>query len=527
MRLLTCLPRTVLFALLSFQACLLSANELTVGLAAPITSLDPHYHNLTPNISIAKQVFEPLFLTDQHQNIKPGLAESWRNIDPLTYEIKLRKGVKWHDGSPFVADDVLASFKRIPNVPNSPASFALYVRQITEATAPDAHTLILKTAKPYTGLIRDLNSAQIVPKAIAESAKTEDFNSGKAMIGTGPYKFVEYKPGDRVVFARNDEYWGGKGDWTTVQMRMIANNAARVAALLAGDLQMIENVPTPDVKRLSSNKDLAIAQAVSNRIIYLHMDSNRTKSSPFVRTADGKPMEEANPLTDLRVRRAISKAMNRDVIVERIMETVAVPAGQLMAEQFFGTSKNLPVEKYDPEGAKKLLAEAGYPNGFQLTLHSPNNRYINDEKIAQAVVQFLTRVGIVTKLETMPSNIFFSRGSKLEFSIMLAGWASESGDTSSPLRSLLGTYDAATGNGAANRGRFSSAELDALTTAAMLEVDEDKRGAKLALASEKAIELMGIVPLHYEVSVWATKANLTYAARADQYTLAHEVKIKK
>ena len=527
MRFLKRASRALIADLCSGSALFASANELTIGLSAPITSLDPHYHNLTPNNSLSLNVFEDLLSTDQFQNIKPGLAESWRNLDPLTYEFKLRKGVKWHDGSPFVAADVLATLKRVPNVPNSPASFAVFVRSIVEATAPDEHTLILKTAVPNPGLASDMTSVRILPKAVAESATTEDFNSGKAMIGTGPFKFSEYKPGDRVVLVRNDQYWGEKPDWTRVQMRMVANNATRVAALLAGDLQMIENVPTSDVKRLMGDKNLAVAQVVSNRMIYLHMDSNRTQNSPFVRTADGKPMDNANPLTDPRVRRAISMAINRDAIVERIMETVAVPAGQLLAEQFFGTSKNLPVDKYDPEGAKKLLAQAGYPNGFQLTLHSPNNRYINDEKIAQAIAQFLTRVGIVTKLETMPSNIFFTRGSKLEFSILLAGWGASSGDTSSPLRSLLGTFDAKTGFGAANRGRFSNAELDVMIAAAAVEIDDEKRRAKLAQASEKAIELMGLVPLHYEVSVWATKANVTYVARADQYTLAQEAKLKK
>ena len=527
MRILKRTSRALIAALFAGSALFASAAELTIGLSAPITSLDPHYHNLTPNNALSLNVFEDLLSTDEFQNIKPGLAESWRNLDPLTYEFKLRKGVKWHDGSPFVAADVLASLKRVPNVPNSPASFAVFVRSIVEATAPDEHTVILKTAAPNPGLASDMTSVRILPKAIAESATTEDFNSGKAMIGTGPFKFSEYKPGDRVVLVRNDQYWGAKPDWTRVQMRMVANNATRVAALLAGDLQMIENVPTSDVKRLMGDKNLAVAQVVSNRLIYLHMDSNRTQNSPFVRTADGKPMENANPLTDPRVRRAMSMAINREAIVDRIMETVAVPAGQLLAEQFFGTSKNLKVDKYDPEGAKKLLAQAGYPNGFQLTLHSPNNRYINDEKIAQAIAQFLTRVGIVTKLETMPSNIFFTRASKLEFSTILAGWGASSGDTSSPLRSLLGTFDAKTGFGAANRGRFSNAELDVLIAEAAVEIDTEKRRAKLARASEKAIEQMGLIPLHYEVSVWATKSNVTYVARADQYTLAQEAKLKK
>jgi peptide/nickel transport system substrate-binding protein len=236
--------------------------------------------------------------------------------------------------------------------------------------------------------------------------------------------------------------------------------------------------------------------------------------------ADGKPLE-ANPLRDPKVRRAISKMIDRNAIVSRIMEGQGVPAGQLLDESFFGTSKKLKPDAYDPAGAKKLLAEAGYPNGFGVTLHAPNNRYINDASVAQAVAQFLSRNSIPTKVDTMPSNIFFTRASKLEFSLILAGWGAESGDTSSPLRALLGTFDAKKGIGAANRGRFSSPELDAMTEAAINTIDDTKRDAMLAAASEKAIELMGLVPLHYEVSTWATRKGISYKARADQYTLVY------
>jgi len=207
------------------------------------------------------------------------------------------------------------------------------------------------------------------------------------------------------------------------------------------------------------------------------------------------------------------------------MEGQAQPAGQLLPESFFGTSKKLKPEKVDVEGARKLLAEAGYPNGFGLTLHTPNNRYINDEKIAQAVAQLLTRGGIPTKVESMPSGVFFSRGSKLEFSFLLAGWGAETGETSSPLRSLLATYDPKQGMGAANRGRFSDSGLDALIHTALGTIDDTKRGLILAAACEKAIgEQMGVIPVHYEVSTWATRKGITYKARADQYTLAYEVR---
>jgi peptide/nickel transport system substrate-binding protein len=496
-------------------------DELVVALAAPISSLDPHFHNLTPNNGLAKHVFENLIATDATQQLKPGLAESWRPVDETTWEVKLRRGVKWHDGTPFTAEDVIATFRRAPNVPNSPASFALFVRPVTSITASDPHTLVMKTARPHPLLPRDLTAIQVIPRSLAD-AKTEDFNSGKAMVGTGPYRMVEYKPGDRVVYERNDAYWGAKPAWKRVQYRMISNNAARVAALLSGDVHVIENVPTADIEKIRANPQLATSGAVSNRLIYLHMDTGREKASPFVRTKDGRPME-ANPLRDVRVRRAISMAINRDAIVERVMEKQAVPAGQLLAEQFFGTSRNLPPQKFDPEGAKRLLAEAGYPNGFQITLHAPNNRYVNDEKIAQAIAQFLTRVGIDTKLETMPSNVFFSRGSKLEFSFLLAGWGSETGDTSSPLRALVGTFDPSQGLGSANRGRYSDAGLDAMITTAMTQVDDTKRRMLLAAASERAIGQLGIVPVHYEVSVWGMRKGLAYPARADQYTFAWEV----
>jgi len=500
-----------------------AAQELSIALSAPITSLDPHYHNLSPNNGMSKHFFDPLVKQDAQQNLKPGLAESWRALDATTWEFKLRKGVKFHDGSDFTAEDVIATFKRVPNVPNSPSSLGIYTRPIKESVAVDKYTLRLKTDRPYPLLPNDLSGIQILPKKVAETARTEDFNSGKAVIGTGPYKFVEYVSGDRVVMAVNDKYWGPKPAFAKVRFKMIANSAARVAALLAGDIQMIEGVPTADIEKLKKDARVTVASAVSNRIIYLHMDQLREKNSPFVTDAAGKPLE-ANPLRDPRVRKAISKMIDRDAIVSRIMEGQAQAAGQLLPEAFYGTSKRLQPEKYDPEGAKKLLAEAGYPSGFGITLHTPNNRYINDERVAQAVAQFLTRGGIPTKVDAMPSAVFFSRGTKLEFSLLLAGWGAETGENSSPLRSLLATFDSAAGMGTSNRGRFSDAGVDALLGTALTTIDDTKRGLMLAAATEKAIgELQGLVPLHYEVSSWAMRKGLAYKARADQYTFAFEV----
>jgi len=501
-----------------------TAQDLRIGLASEPTSMDPHYHNLSPNNSLLSHVFESLVDQDEHQRLQPGLAESWKAIDDTTWEFKLRRGVKFHDGTPFTADDVLFSFERAPNVEGSPASFGIYARGKTLVKVDD-HTVHFKTTAAYPLMPNDVSQIFIISRKHGTGARTPDYNSGKAAVGTGAFRYVEYTPGNRIILQRNDSYWGSKPQWARVVFRGIKSAPSRVAALLAGDADMIEQVPAIDMERLKKDPNIAIAQIVSNRIMYLHLDHFRD-DSPFVKAKDGGALK--NPLRDPRVRRAISKMIDRDTIVSRIMEGQGVPAGQLLPEQFFGTSKTLKPEKYDPEGAKKLLAEAGYPNGFGLTLHAPNNRYINDAQIAQAVAQYLSRNGIPTKLETMPSNVFFSRGSKLEFSFLLAGWGAETGETSSPLRALLASFDQKAGLGTANRGRFSDPGVDALLTQALTTIDDTKRGIMLARASDKAVgELMGLVPLHYEVSTWATRKDMAYKARADQYTFAFETRPAK
>jgi peptide/nickel transport system substrate-binding protein len=502
------------------------ARELSIGLSSNVTSMDPHYHNLTPNNALLRHVFESLITQDASQTLVPALATSWRNVDPMTWEFKLRRNVKFHDGSPFTAEDVAFSFKRAPNVPNSPSSFAPYLKAITEVVVKDEHTILLKTATPYPLMPNDIATVLIVSKKVAAQANTEDFNSGKATVGTGPYKFVEYVPNQRVVLKANFAYWAGEEPWEKVTFKMLTSAPARVAALLAKDVDTIEGVPTADLAMLSKDKRVSLFNKISNRIIYLHVDSGRATGSPFVFDKAGKPLEK-NPLADVRVRQAISLAIDRFAISSRLMEGSALPAAQFLPDGFFGVSKNLKPSKQDVAAAKKLLTEAGYPNGFALTLHSPAGRYINDEKIAQTVAQMLTRAGIDTKVETMPPSVFFTRGTKLEFSLMLVGWGSETGEASSPLRALVATFDKDKGMGVSNRGRYSNAEVDRLLNDALATIDNPKRASLLAQATELAMKEVGIVPLHYEVTTWATRAGLRYTGRADQYTLATELRSAK
>jgi peptide/nickel transport system substrate-binding protein len=528
MKLLKLTVAALASALIALPATVSAAGELTIALASEPSSIDPHFHNLGPNNAVARVMFDRLIMPDDKQQLLPGLAVSWKPINDTTWEFKLRKGVKFHDGSPFTADDVVFTFQRAPNVEGSPSSFGTYLKG-KEITRIDDHTVHIKTERPYPLMPNDMSTFSIVSRKHGEGATTPDYNSGKATIGTGAYKFVEYLPGDRIVLERNETYWGDKPVWTKVTMKAIKSGPSRVAALLAGDVDLIEQTPTADIERLKKDPNLTLSQGISNRVIYLHLDHDRD-ASPFVKGKDGSDIK--NPLKDQRVRMAISQAINRDAVVSRVMEDIAIKAGQLLPEGFFGRSPNLqPVayDPYDPKLAKRNLSEAGYGDGFKLTIHGPNDRYINDAKIAEAVAQMLTRVGIQTDVVTMPRSVYFKRASRggpdgtPEFSFILVGWGSGTGEASSPLKSLIHTYDKSRGFGASNRGRYSNAKVDKLIEDALATVDDAKRQDLLAEATEIAINDGAIIPLHYQVNTWAARKGIKYRARTDEATVATDV----
>jgi peptide/nickel transport system substrate-binding protein len=521
-RLIFALVIALTFALSPTAQAQSKSREVAIGLQAAITSIDPHFHNLSPNNALSLHIFEPLIKRDENQKLAPGLATSWKALDDLTWEFKLRKNVRFHDGSPFTADDVVFTLNRVPDVPNSPSSFATFTKPIVEIKVVDPHTIIFKTAAAHVLLPSDLASVMIVSK-LSDKATTADYNSGKAAIGTGPYKFGEFVPNQRIVFKANYGYWGGEEPWDKITFKILTNSAARVAALLSGDVQMIETVPTADIAKLAKDKNYNLVDKISNRVIYVHLNQSTEKSPPFVFDKAGKPLDK-NPFRDARVRKALSMAINRDAIVDRVMEKKAVAAAQLLPDIFYGTSKKLKPAKFDPEAAKKLLAEAGYPNGFSMTLHGPNNRYINDANVVQALAQMYSRIGIDAKVETMPSAVYFGRATKLEFGYMVLGWGTESGEQGSAMRSLLATYDPAKGMGVNNRGRYANPAFDRVLSDALVTMDDKKREAMIQQAAEIVMGDVGLIPLHYEVSTWAAAKNFKYTARTDQYTLASGLK---
>jgi peptide/nickel transport system substrate-binding protein len=284
---------------------------------------------------------------------------------------------------------------------------------------------------------------------------------------------------------------------------------------------MIDNVPSPDFKKLKANPTLNVDAIVSNRMIHFHLDSARERT-PFITGKTGAL--DTNPLRDVRVRRALSKAIDRQAIADRVMEGLSIPAGQMVPPGFFGAIPDLKPEAYDPDGARKLLAEAGYPEGFALTLHGPNNRYINDDQIVQTVAQMLSRIGIATKVETMPMNIYLTRAHKKEFSMALLGWGVTTGEASYPLRALTATVTKEKGWGTFNWSGYSNAKADALLDQALASVDNARREKLLQQATELVIRDYAIIPVHFQLNTWALRKPLTYEARTDERTYAHHVR---
>jgi peptide/nickel transport system substrate-binding protein len=498
------------------------AQDLRIGIAQEPSSIDPHFNLVGPDESLARHFFDTLILQDERQRLTPGLALSWRAVSERTWEFRLRPNVAFTDGTEFTAEDVAFTLKRAPSVEGGPGGYGIFTRQVTGIEIVDPHTIRLSTERPYPLMPNDLSVVPIVSRAIGAKVPSADFNSGKATIGTGPFRFVEWVPGDRIVMERNEAYWGEKPLWRRVVLKPIPTDSARVAALLSHDVDLIDVVPPSLLDDLRGQPDIRLAQAVSNRVVYLHLDSYRDRS-PFVTDLAGAALDR-NPLRDPRVRKAISKAIDRRAIVDHIMGGLAEPAGQMLPAGYFGTSPDLVPEPPDTAGAKQLLAQAGYPGGFGVTLHTSTTRPLNSEKTAVAIAEMLRRIGIAAEVVSAPEAIFKTNAAKFDYSLFMLGWGSETGEASSSLRGILATRDPAKGWGSVNRGRYSNPELDGLLAQAMATIDDDARQHLLQQAMVAGIADLGVIPLYFEVAAWASRKELTYAPRSDEYTLAQSVR---
>jgi peptide/nickel transport system substrate-binding protein len=494
-----------------------SAQTLNIAFADTLSSLDPQLNNYAGDRSVDLHFWD--LLVENHNNkLAPGLATSWKSTDSSTWEFRLRHDVKWQDGTPFTADDVIYSYQRARNVPGTVATFAGYLRTISSMSAPDPYTLVIKTQVPTPDLPLNLTSVHIISKHVGEKSSTEDYNAGRAMVGSGPYKFVSYTPGDRVVMQRNDAYWGAKPVWDKVNYRYVSNAAARTAALLSGDVDVIDKVSVSDLPRLKQSPQISVYAYPGLRVLLLQ-PSFREGPNPYITDNAGKPLDK-NPLLDVRVRRALSLAINRPALTDRILQGAATVANQWMPAGTFGYNPDVKDIPNDPAQAKKLLAEAGFPDGFQLTISVPNERYPQAPETAQAVAQFWTRIGVKTKVEVMPWASYASRANKNEFAVSVIAWGNGTGEASYALVNVLATVNTKAGLGASNWGHYSNPAVDHALDAATVEFDPAKREAILRQSVKVVSDDVGVIPLYHYENVWAAKNGLKVTPAVSDRTTA-------
>jgi peptide/nickel transport system substrate-binding protein len=494
---------------------------LRIGVAVETRALDPHLHAGTNSAQALRHIFETLVALDEAQRPVPGLALSWAMdpADPRRWVLRLREGVRFQGGQPFGAADVAASLRRAVDLPGGVGAYASYLRQVVAVTELDPLTVEIRTAAPHAALPHDLSAPMMVSRRAA-SLPTEAFNAGGAAIGTGPYRVVAWRRGAALELARDPGHRDPPA-WDRVELLLRPADPSRVAALLAGEVDVIEHVPTSALDSLARRDDVALAQARTSRLIYLGLDTQRAVTPHFTDAA-GVPLAP-NPLRDPRVRLALSLAINRAALVGQVMGGAGVPAGQFMPDGHPGTSPALRPDPHDPAEARRLLRAAGVPEGARLVLQGPNDRYLNDEKLLVALAGMLQRVGLAAEPLAAPMSVFRARTQRGEASLALGGWATETGDASLALRALLGARGRPTGWGQANWLGHENAAFEAALAAAMAEVSEPARLAALARATEIAAEDRGVLPLFFQNAVWATRRGFAYRPRADEYTLAWSV----
>ncbi len=498
-----------------------AAQQLTVG-AATIPSIDPHFAYFVSNVAYAKHVFGTLTHVDKGK-LKGDLALSWRSVNPTTWEFKLRPNVKFHDGSPFSAEDVAFSLTRVVKIPNSPVQYASLLSSYKEVQVVDPLTVRLITSAPEPLLPNALAWIAIVSKKVAENLSTADFSSGKGVIGTGPFKFAAYVPGERYEVVRNDEYYGTKPAWQKVVFRIITQDSSRIAALLAGDVDLIEAVPPGELPKLRENKNLSVHAGSSDRVFILFFNLARD-TIPSLVDKQGKPLTK-NPFKDVRVREAMSLALDRKAIVARVMDGAATVINQMTYPDAAGYNHDLPELATDPVKAKRLLTEAGYPDGFGLTVYCSNDRYPNDGRICQTVGQMLARIGLEVKVDAQPKAVFFGKvltpPGEYAFGMIGVG-DSSGGEGSSILNAALHTRNAASKSGLLNASGYSNPQLDQRVTALGSEFDPVKRAEITRGAMALAAKDYPYLTLFVGSVLAASKKNIAFNVRVDEMTLAQE-----
>lgn len=499
---------------------LAQAETFKFAFQGNLSSLDPHSLNETFLLSSLNNVYEGLVLYDENLTIVPGLAESWETIEPTKWKFNLRKGVKYHDGSDFTAEDVVFSWQRALGEGSDQIARASKIKNIEVV---DDHTIIIETPAPNPILTSDLVNIYIMDKGWSEknnatkATSASDANSANYANlhsnGTGPFMVTEHKPDVKTIYKRFDGYWGSmKSNVTTVEFTPIKEAATRVAALISGELDLVYPVPVQDWKRLEEAKGVKPLAGPEARTIFLGMDQGRDEL--LHSNVKGK-----NPFKDIKVRQAFAHAINLEAIKKKVMRGAATPSGLMVAPQINGWQKELNTPyAYDPAKSKELLAAAGYPDGFEVTMDCPNNRYVNDEKICQAVVSMLAKVGVKIDLLAQPKSKYFGKvlaTGGYDTSFYLLGWTPGTMDTENVLSSLLMCQNKEEKKGMFNLGNYCNPKVDELAAKVGSETDQTKRNAMIAEAFKLVQDEVGYLPLHQQPLSWGASDRVTVNQRAD------------
>ncbi len=494
------------------------AQTLRWASAGDPLTMDPVSQNELLTNSVNAQIYETLVLRDQKLGLVPGLATEWKQEGPLKWVFKLRKGVKFHDGRPFTADDVVFSVNRAQE---KTSQIANYATAIGDAKKIDDDTVEFNTPQFDPIFLQHLNTVFIMSKSWCEEHKTTkplDFKNKEESYasfnanGTGPYMLVSRQPDIKTVLKRFPGYWGKvTGNVQEVVFTPIKNPATRVAALISGEIDFVLDPPLADLDRQRRTDGVRIIDGMENRIIYIGMDQGRDEL--LYSSVKGK-----NPFKDVRVRRALYQAIDIETIKTKLMNGQAVPTGAL-APSPLATGNDPELEKrlpFDLAAAKKLMAEAGYADGFEVTLDCPNDRYINDERICQALAAMWARIGIKVRVNAMPKSTYFPKTEKLDVSLYMFGWG---GSITDPETTFTPIYRnrGADGVGEYNRGNYKDDKLDALAAASSKEADPEKRKALIKKVFLAHNEQVHHIPLHRQFIPWAARNGVMVVHRADNW----------
>ncbi len=509
---------TIAAALLTATALDAGAETLRWARAGDSLTLDPHAQNEGPTSALAHQMMEPLVLRDMTGKIVPALATEWgpSESDPNVWTFKLREGVKFHDGAEFDSEDAVFSFNRAMT-PES--DFKTLLASVREVRAPERHVFEIVTDGPNPIMPANLTNIFILDKDWAQAnnaVKVQDYGDGKNTHaarnanGTGPYKLVSREPDTRTVLTINEDYWGKEEfpmEVTEIVYTPIMNGATRVAALLSGEVDFIQDVPVQDIARVASSDGLDVRTALQNRVIFFGM--NVGDDDLATDNVDGR-----NPFADIRVRQAINIAIDRDAIKKIVMRDQSRPTGVVMPPFVNGWTEALDqAPEPDIATAKALMAEAGYGNGFSIRLNCPNDRYINDEAICRAAVGMLAQIGISVAMEALPKAQHFPLISNLKTDFYLLGWGVQTYDSEHIFNFLVHSRDEWYGSW--NGTRFSDADLDARIEALATEIDLTKRDRMIAEIWQAVQDQQIYVPIHHQVLNWGMKSNIQTTVASD------------